>query len=96
MVRKVYKWDVPVKDHFTVAMPKGTEILKVESQGDSLVNNPSVVQMWGLCVPDAPFEMRSFRLSGTGHPIEEMNLKHISTFQVAGGHLVWHVFEILE
>ena len=88
---KVYKYPVPIDDYFYLALPTGARVLHVEAQGDNPV-------LWALIDPDEEgLENRRFRLVGTGHPIDERpeELKHVSTFLMAEGRLVWHVFEII-
>jgi hypothetical protein len=87
-MRTIYKYPVEVRDTFTLSLPKGAEILTVQEQRGS-------VFMWALVDRDAESEERSFRLAGTGHPIEDgLDLRHVGTFQMHGGVLVFHVFEI--
>jgi hypothetical protein len=90
-MRRVFKWKIPLQDVVEVQLPEGTQILKVEPQG--LDKN---VQLWGLCDPEMKNEKRKLRIAGTGHPINEKNLKHINTFQMVEGQLVFHVFEVME
>ena len=70
-------------------MPKGAEILTVQSQHD-------VPQLWALVDPTQPTEERCIEIFGTGHPIRyDMGVerKYIGTFQVDGGQYVFHAFE---
>jgi hypothetical protein len=87
---KVFKYQVPVNDYFDLALPRGARILTIQPQAGSL-------QMWALVDPGQVTEMRHFRFSGTGHPIAEDadHLRYVSTFQLADGGLVFHVFEVL-
>jgi len=89
---KVYKYQASIDDHFQIILPVGAQILHVEAQ-------LHVPVLWALVNPDEKnMETRHFRLAGTGHPIDEQpeTLKHITTFLMAGGGLVWHVFEIIK
>jgi len=91
-MRTVYKYDIEVDDRFTLELPKGAEILKVDMQD----NTP---RLWALVNPKHPTEKREFRFAGTGHPIEEKNIKYINTFftvGMLGNELVFHIFEILK
>lgn len=87
---KVFKYPVPMSDEFTLKLPHGATILSVQQQHD-------VVCMWALVDTAAEIETRVFRLAGTGHEIAQRanQLIHISTFQLQGGRLVFHVFEII-
>ena len=85
-MKKVYKYVLPMYDDVAIELPQGAKILKVDTQ-------ESVPCIWALVDPDAPLEMRKFRVVGTGHPIEEKGLEFIGTFQMYGGELVFHLFE---
>ena len=90
-MKTVWKYPVPIADDFELAMPKGARPLCVQVQQDE-------PQLWALVTPGQVGEIRHFRLTGTGHPLEydpEQFLVHIDTFQVKGGALVFHVFEVL-
>lgn len=89
-MRKVFKYELPVDDYFTLSLPKGAQVLSVQAQG----NKPC---LWALVDPDAPTEERQFRFAGTGHSIKEDpgRLEFVSTFQTHGGSLVFHIFEVL-
>lgn len=87
----VYKYAIPIDDHFTINLPQGAQLLSVQAQHDT----PCI---WALVDPSAPIEARSFRLAGTGHPIHDNELegtfKHVGSFQMRGGTLVFHLFEV--
>lgn len=87
-MRTIWKFSSPVTDEFTVAMPKGAEILSVQVQA-------GVPRMWALVDPDAEPARRTFRWFGTGHPVLPAALKYVGTLQSPGGHLVFHLFEDL-
>ena len=70
-----------------VSMPEGAQILTVQTQQES-------PQLWALVDPDAKMCIRKFRICGTGHNVEETNLLYINSFQLRGGSLVFHLFEI--
>lgn len=86
-MKKVFKYPVEVSDKFSLLLPMEARILAVQMQRDKPC-------LWALVDPNAPVETRNFRVAGTGNPIEEENLEYIGTFQMAGGNLVWHLFEI--
>ena len=70
-------------------MPKGAEILTVQTQNDT----PCI---WALVDPDSETETRHFEVYGTGHDIHcDMGIerKYINTFQIQYGLLVFHLFE---
>lgn len=84
---KVFKYPVPVADLFELEMPKDAQILTVQTQDEDM-------QMWALVDPESPTELRHFRLAGTGHSIIHTVKRYIGTFQIRGGRLVFHLFEV--
>lgn len=91
-MRKVWKYPVPLDDHFTVDLPTGAQVIAVEPQLSAV--QFAELSMWALVDPDASRETRTFRFVGTGHPITG-NVVHISTFQIGIPVFVGHVFEVL-
>lgn len=88
--RAVWKWDLPIEAEFEFAMPKGADLLTVQTQ---YVGGPGKSPcLWALVDPDAPRETRRFQLVGTGHR-EVGELVYVGTFQLTGGSFVGHVFE---
>lgn len=88
----VHKYRVGLSDLFAVEMPRGAQILDVQVQRGT-------PQMWALVDPAAPIERRQFRLVGTGHHFklfEDQQPKHVGTFQLDSGALVFHLFEIVD
>ena len=87
---KVFKYDISINDYFTVNLPQGAQVLKVEEQ----YGKP---QLWALVDPNAPQGERTFRFVGTGHPINDAieQLKFINTFQMKNGALIFHIFEVI-
>lgn len=88
---RVYKYPLPIArlDRFELELPVGAELLHVDVQG-------AVPQLWALVDPNAETQRRTFILRGTGHEITDTIIRHIGTFLVSGGALVFHLFEILE
>ena len=85
----VFKYPVPFGDYFVLDLPLGAKVLAVDVQHGQ-------PQLWALVNPDHKTEPRRFRFAGTGHPIEDTAdcLEYISTFQVEGGSLIFHIFEV--
>jgi len=81
----VWKFAIPVSDEFQIALPEGAQVLSVMVQFDA-------PQIWVLVDPKAPPILRHFVLRGTGHPIEKVG-RFVGSFQIAGGSLVFHLFE---
>lgn len=70
-------------------MPANADILTVQVQRDNPV-------LYAMVDPSALTEPRRFVILGTGHvhkADEVGKLAYISTFQLFGGDLVFHVFE---
>ena len=85
----IWKYTLKVTDFQPVSMPVGAEILSCQVQG-------GVLCLWALVDPLRPSRPRHISIYGTGHPISrKQQLRHIDTFQLHGGSLVFHVFEDL-
>lgn len=84
----VYKYPVPVNDTFIIDMPEDGKLLTVDMQHGQ-------PQLWALVDSSRKKVPRHFRLAGTGHPIDDREpLEYVNTFQVDGGSLIFHLFEI--
>lgn len=87
-MKTIWKFPVPPTDEASILeMPQGAEILDIQVQGGG-------VQLWALVDPEADFETRIFRTYGTGHPIDHEPGRHVATYQLNGGGLIFHVFEL--
>ena len=86
-MKRIWKYTV-MTDEFTHQMPKGAEVLDVQVQS-------GVPHLWALVDDIAPMERRRFATVGTGHPLpdEISDGKHVGTFQLHGGALVFHLFD---
>ena len=87
----VHKFPVPVGNYFDVELPAGAKVLTVDVQRGH-------AQLWALVETEHRTETRRFRFAGTGHPIEEKieDLRFVNTFQVEGGSLIFHIFEVVK
>lgn len=89
---RIFKYPVRIRDKFEVELPQSAEILDVQLQfGEPM--------MWALVDPQEQKVTRRFRVIGTGHPIESDDLHrlhYVGTFQVAGGDMVFHLFNVHE
>ena len=85
----IYKYPLHLNDYIELHLPEDTQILTVQTQGD-------MPCLWALVNPDNKIITRRFRLAGTGHPIKEnkSELFYHGTFQLHGGTLIFHLFEI--
>lgn len=86
MQKQIWKFNLTVNSNFEIEMPKGAQILSVQSQ-----NNRGV--MWALCDTQAEKEKRAFQIYGTGHNMPSEGIVYVGTFQQADQTLVWHLFE---
>lgn len=75
--------------HGTIALPAGARLIAVQAQRN-------VPQLWAMVDPDAPREARHFAIVGTGHAFNSIvdNGNYLGTFQMHGGALVFHAFEV--
>jgi len=88
MKKTIWKYMLKVDDAQIIAMPANAHILTVQVQfGDPC--------LWALVSPQMPLEGRRILIAGTGHEREDINglTNYIGSFQLAGGALVFHVFE---
>ncbi len=93
-MKTVWKFNVPLSDNVTVAMPRGARILHVGVQSELTSLTPTF-QLWALVDTEDKIEYKTFRIAGTGHKLnDEETQNYIGTvfFQA----LVFHVFNILE
>lgn len=88
-MKTIWKFPVPLQDVVEIEMPQDAHILDVQTQQNAPV-------IWALVWPDAVKVRRTFRVIGTGHPVERAeDLEYIGTFQIHGGALVFHLFEVI-
>ena len=88
-MQTVWKYEINSDDYVSLNLPLGAKPLEVQKQHGH-------VYLWCLVDPQQTIhEKRTFRLAGTGHPIKD-NVDFIGTFQLDGGALVFHLFEVKE
>lgn len=86
-MKKVFKYTFQGEREFSLDLPKGAQILKVDTD----VDNEYCI--WALVDPDAEKENRNFVIFMTGEGfIGDVN--YIGTFFTMGKRLVCHLFEI--
>ena len=85
-MKRIYKFPVSGDAMQIVTLPDQAKILHVGMQGDRM-------QLWAEVCTDTDVLMvpRNIWVIGTGWPLPDVNLRHIST--VIDGLNVWHVFE---
>lgn len=85
---KIWKWPLKVTDLQSLPIPSGSELLTVQTQND-------MPQLWALVDEMATIVHRNFATYGTGTPIPEGDHgDYVGTYQIRGGALVFHVFEL--
>lgn len=83
----IWKYPLVIADRQRIEMPKGAKILTVQAQDGQAC-------LWALVNADeGEMETRDFVIYGTGHYVSPLPGVYIGTVQMAGGRLVWHVFE---
>ena len=87
MRRQIFKYEIS-PNNTIVEMPKGAKILTVQNQFEQCC-------IWAFVDPFADTEKRCFVLVATGQVFyDRSDLVYIGTFQLQGGGLVFHLFEI--
>jgi hypothetical protein len=88
-MKTIWKYKFNISDNILIEMPKGAEILTVQTQD----GEPCI---WALVDTEQKTIVdRHFELYGTGHPFTETEKKYIGSFQLLEGQLVFHLFERL-
>jgi hypothetical protein len=89
-VKTIHKYPFAAADQIEIDMPKGAELLCVREQHETLC-------LWALVDTNQPPYSRTLLMYGTGHDLDNTNTeKYVGTVFEAGGHLVWHVFDLGE
>ncbi len=86
MKKAIWKYEVLIKESFSLDLPEGAEVLSVQVQ----YKKP---YMWIELIPGEKHTTRAFKIVGTGHQKITDNMKHIGTFQMFP--YVWHLYEEL-
>lgn len=81
----IWKFPLVITDQNEIEMPKGAELLTVQLQHGE-------PQLWASVDPSAPKVRRRIMVHGTGHQVDVFNV-YLATFQIAGGDLIFHVFD---
>ena len=87
----VYKYPLPIGDVVQVWMPQGAYVLYVATQGPH--ESPYI---WARVNTLSPMISHKFRFAGTGHPIDDNVGRHVGSFMMQQGALVFHVFEVMK
>lgn len=90
MSRTIWKYTIPLADHFSLPMRAGSTIISVQNRGDEL-------NLWAVLDKEAPPVTRNFAWYGTGWDLEQEDLgTHVCTVQTLEGFFVWHLFDLGE
>jgi hypothetical protein len=88
----IYKYPFKTDDEFVIEMPANARILAVQTQCEQPC-------MWCIVDVSAPTAARLFRVYATGEPIQDLGqgkaAVYIGTYQLGGGVLIFHVFEVI-
>jgi hypothetical protein len=85
---RIWKYALNVIDQQCITMPRNAKILTVQMQDD-------ICCLWALVDETAKFtEHRNIAIYGTGNPMPDNPGTYIATFQMHGGALVFHAFEL--
>lgn len=85
-MKTIYKYPLEIIDYQSIEIPLGSEILTVQIQNE-------IPCIWAIVNPDFIKIKYTFRIFGTGNPIEDdFKGSYIGTYQSQGGKLVFHVF----
>lgn len=84
---RIWKWKLAATDVQTIEVPAGAKLLDVQAQG-------GLPNLWALCDENAPSTPRRIAIYGTGNPMPDEPGEYIATFQMHGGALVFHAFEL--
>lgn len=88
-MKTVWKFNLPLKDYVTVAIPRNAKLLQVAVQHDYVL--PVTIQLWAIVDTEEKFENKQFRIAGTGHKLTaEEAQNYIGTVFFKA--LVFHVF----
>ena len=69
--RTIFKYQMPVLEYFTMALPIGSEIIRVADQG-------GMFWMWAMVRTDVPDETRYFRAFKCGGKIpDDLSLRYL-------------------
>lgn len=84
-IKRVWKYRLKLTAKQTIEIPFAAKMLKAGVQD-------GMITIWALVHPNFAKHQHSFRIAGTGDPVEEPWAKYIDT--VFNGDLVWHIFDL--
>ena len=84
-MKSIWKYPLEVTDEQTISAPSGAKLLHVALQGGDLC-------VWAEVSPAAIKAPLPIRIYGTGHDLPDDPGKHLGTFMLEGGTLVFHAY----
>lgn len=88
-MKQIRKFKLPIIRTSYLPIPDGAKILTVRAQP----HDPLHVFLWAEIDPEATKRARKFHVVGTGQEFDPSPYTYIGTVEIAGGVLVWHVYE---
>jgi hypothetical protein len=87
-MQRVLKFKLELEDYSTIQMPARAEVINVDFQYGTLC-------LWALCEDGDKLVDVTYRIAGTGHPIDEHRNSLLFKGTVRLEALVFHVFQVL-
>jgi hypothetical protein len=85
---KIYKYELKALDNQSIMLPEGAKILSVQTQYET----PCI---WVELNTELPSTVsHDFEIYGTGHTMPDCDRTYIGSFQLQGGALVFHLYEV--
>lgn len=84
----IYKYPIALTEKIVVDMPKWSQILSFQVQGDTPC-------LWALIETDNSLVQRQFYVVGTGQNLDALPITRLTQYigTVQQGGFVWHLFE---
>lgn len=88
MSSKIYKYEIPTCENFSLDLPKSSQILRVDNIG-------GFNYLWAIVNTEKEFEVRNFKMYKTGQEMDSFNsLIYLGTCKLyVGEELCVYVFE---
>ena len=90
-MKTIHKYKLEIKDIQEIEIPAFAQILSVQTQFET----PCI---WAMVDTDHKKVKYKFRTIGTGPQLDDddVNGKYIGTYQLRGGELVFHVWQMIQ
>jgi len=80
---KIFKYQIPIQENFSLNIPKYSSILSFQLQND-------IPCIWVVVHENQPLEKHNFSIYGTGYEVNSSPMGYQGTIQLNG--FVWHLF----